>query len=141
MQGWLPGTMFIPTAVATTDMTVERVDVLRYVDGDEAGDRYVAVPAGDGDRILAAHEDEARKREQMRTFLKWLIIAVVLGYALVVADNVLLGAVAAVFVSVGFAAGERWADDVVPDVVARDVTREDAVAQWDAELSPSFTHE
>jgi hypothetical protein len=103
-------------------MSEELVDVLRYADG--GGLRYVAVPAGDGDRVVAAAETERRKHETMRTLLKWVVIGCVLAYEVAVADDVVLGGLAAVAVAVGFAAGDRWVDGAVPDVVARDVSQQ-----------------
>ncbi|WP_089700198.1 hypothetical protein [Halogranum gelatinilyticum] len=112
-------------------MSDELVDVLRYADG--GGLRYVTVPAGDGDRVVAAAETDRRRQEAMRTLLKWVVIACVLAYEVAVADDVVLGGFAAVAVAVGFAVGDRGTDATVPHVVARDVSREEHVTECDAE--------
>lgn len=84
---------------------------------------YRAVDAGRGEEIVRAHETEARKRDQMRTFLVAVVVVVVAGWGLIQGSLLLsvlgAGAVAA-FASV--------ADDdpLLPRVVEADVDRERA---------------
>ena len=57
----------------------ELQDVLVYHNPDDGNKPKVrTVPAGKGDQIVEAHREEARKRNQMRSLLMWIIIAVVL---------------------------------------------------------------
>jgi len=65
--------------------------VLVYHNPDDGNKPKVrTVPAGKGDQIVDAHREEARKRNQMRSLLMWIIIAVVLGYALIIVGQILV---------------------------------------------------
>ncbi|PNW65627.1 UNVERIFIED_CONTAM: ATP-dependent protease LonB, partial [Euhalothece sp. KZN 001] len=75
------------------------------------------VPAGKGEQIVDAHKEEARKRNQMRTFLMWIIIAVVLGYALIIAGQILLGILAAGVIYLAFRYGSRGSDAMIPNML------------------------
>ncbi|MFY4816422.1 ATP-binding protein, partial [Haloarcula sp. AONF1] len=73
----------------------ELQDVLVYHNPDDGNKPKVrTVPAGKGDQIVEAHREEARKRNQMRSLLMWIIIAVVLGYALIIVGQILVGIIA-----------------------------------------------
>ncbi|MFB6104155.1 MAG: ATP-binding protein, partial [Halobacteriaceae archaeon] len=53
-------------------------DVLVYHNPDDSNEPKIrTVPAGKGEQIVDAHKEEARKRNQMRSFLMWIIIAIV----------------------------------------------------------------
>ena len=71
-------------------------DVLVYHNPDDGNEPKVrTVPGGKGEQIIEAHKEEAQKRNQMRSFLMWIIIAIVLGYSLLIEQQVLLGILAA----------------------------------------------
>jgi Lon-like ATP-dependent protease len=93
-------------------------DVLVYHNPDDGNEPKVrTVPAGKGEQIIEAHKEEARKRNQMRSFLMWIIIAVVVGYALLIAQDVLLGILAAGVIYLAFRYGSRGSDAVVPNLL------------------------
>ncbi|PSQ32509.1 ATP-dependent protease LonB, partial [Halobacteriales archaeon SW_10_68_16] len=70
----------------------ELQDILVYHNPDDGNEPKIrTVPAGKGEQIVEAHKEEARKRNQMRSFLMWIIIAVVFGYSLLIARQLLLG--------------------------------------------------
>ncbi|PCR90753.1 hypothetical protein [Natrinema ejinorense] len=70
----------------------ELVDVLRYET--TAGASYRSVPAGEGKRIVAVHEDEVRKQQWVRRIVLGIVAAVVVGYG-VLTGNALLGTIGA----------------------------------------------
>ncbi|WP_132057513.1 ATP-dependent protease LonB [Halorussus amylolyticus] len=93
-------------------------DVLVYHNPDDGNEPKVrTVPAGKGEQIIDAHKEEARKRNQMRSFLMWVIIAVVVGYALLIAGRPLLGIVAAAVVYLAFRYGSRGSDAMIPNLL------------------------
>lgn len=102
-----------------TDGTPERFDVLRYADGANR-----AVPAGDGQQVVAAHVSASRKQQLLASGATGLIavVAVVLGGLWVYDSAVLalgvglgLGVVAAVL------RAQYWShDDAVPELVVSD---------------------
>ena len=52
-------------------------DVLVYHNPDDGNEPKVrTVPGGKGEQIIEAHKEEAQKRNQMRTFLMWIIIEI-----------------------------------------------------------------
>jgi len=96
----------------------ELQDVLVYHNPDDGNNPKVrTVPAGKGEQIVDAHKEEARKRNQMRTFLMWIIIAVVLGYALIIAGQILLGILAAGVIYLAFRYGSRGSDAMIPNML------------------------
>ncbi len=96
----------------------ELQDVLIYHNPDDGNKPKVrTVPAGKGEQIVEAHKEEARKRNQMRSFLMWIIIAVVLGYALIIAGQILLGILAAGIVYLAFKYASRGSDAMVPNLL------------------------
>jgi len=96
----------------------ELQDVLVYHNPDDGNNPKVrTVPSGKGEQIVEAHKEEARKRNQMRSFLMWIIIAVVLGYALLVAGNMLLGILAAGIIYLAFRYGSRGSDSMIPNLL------------------------
>ncbi|WP_049971248.1 ATP-dependent protease LonB [Haladaptatus cibarius] len=100
-------------------------DVLVYHNPDDGNEPKVrTVPAGKGDQIIDAHKEEARKRNQMRSFLMWVIIAIVVGYALLIAGRPLLGILAAGVIYLAFRYGSRGTDAMIPNLLVNnsDVT-------------------
>ncbi|WP_423745505.1 ATP-dependent protease LonB (plasmid) [Haladaptatus sp. SPP-AMP-3] len=100
-------------------------DVLVYHNPDDGNEPKVrTVPAGKGEQIIEAHKEEARKRNQMRSFLMWVIIAIVVGYALLLAGKPLLGILAAGVIYLAFRYGSRGTDAMIPNLLVNnsDVT-------------------
>jgi Lon-like ATP-dependent protease len=96
----------------------ELQDVLVYHNPDDGNNPKVrTVPAGKGEQIVEAHKEEARKRNQMRSFLMWIIIAIVLGYSLILAQQVLLGILAAGVIYLAFRYGSRGSDSMIPNLI------------------------
>lgn len=93
-------------------------DVLVYHNPDDGNEPKVrTVPAGKGDQIIDAHKEEARKRNQMRSFLMWVIIAIVVGYSLLIATQPLLGILAAGVIYLAFRYGSRGSDAMIPNLL------------------------
>lgn len=96
----------------------ELQDVLVYHNPEDGNKPKVrTVPAGKGDQILDAHREEARKRNQMRSLLMWIIIAVVLGYALIIVGQILVGIIAAGVVYLVFRYLNRGSDAMIPNLL------------------------
>jgi len=96
----------------------EMQDVLVYHNPDDGNNPKVrTVPAGKGEQIIEAHKEEARKRNQMRSFLMWIIIAIVIGYALLIEGAVLLGVLAAGVIYLAFRYGSRSSDAMIPNLL------------------------
>lgn len=105
----------------------ELQDVLVYHNPDDGNNPKVrTVPAGKGEQIVEAHKEEARKRNQMRSFLMWIIIAVVLGYSLLVVSNVLLGILAAGIIYLAFRYGSRGSDSMIPNLLVNNADEKSA---------------
>src|SRR6056297_3104773 len=115
-----PGTgkSMLAKAMAELLPKEELQDVLVYHNPDDGNKPKVrTVPAGKGEQIVDAHKEEARKRNQMRTFLMWIIIAVVLGYALIIAGQILLGILAAGIIYLAFRYSTRNNDAMIPNLL------------------------
>ncbi|XVH30635.1 ATP-dependent protease LonB [Haloferacaceae archaeon DSL9] len=115
-----PGTGKSMLAKAMTELLPKEdlQDVLVYHNPDDGNKPKVrTVPAGKGEQIVEAHKEEARKRNQMRSFLMWIIIAVVLGYALIIAGQILLGILAAGIIYLVFRYANRGSDAMVPNLL------------------------
>ena len=96
----------------------ELQDVLVYHNPDDGNEPKVrTVPAGKGEQIVEAHKEEARKRNQMRSFLMWIIIAIVIGYSLLIAQQILLGILAAGVIYLAFRYGSRGNDSMIPNLL------------------------
>jgi len=92
-------------------------DVLVYHNPDDGNEPKVrTVPAGKGEQIIDAHKEEARKRNQMRSILMWIIIAIIIGYAILTV-NILLGILAAGIVWLIFRYTSRGTDAMVPNMI------------------------
>ncbi|MFW5965128.1 MAG: ATP-dependent protease LonB [Halodesulfurarchaeum sp.] len=93
-------------------------DVLVYHNPDDSNEpRIRTVPAGKGEQIVDAHQQEAQKRQQMRSFLMWIVIAIILGYALLIAGQILLGLLAAGVIYFAFRYTNRGSDAMVPKLL------------------------
>ncbi|MFB6270871.1 MAG: ATP-dependent protease LonB, partial [Halobacterium sp.] len=93
-------------------------DVLVYNNPDDSNEPKVrTVPAGKGEQIVDAHKEEARKRNQMRSFLMWIIILLVVGYAFLMAQQPLLGVLAAGVIYLAFRYTDRGGDAMVPKLL------------------------
>lgn len=96
----------------------ELQDVLVYHNPDDGNEPKVrTVPSGKGEQIVDAHKEEARKRNQMRTFIMWILIALVLGYALIIRRSLLIGILAAAAVYIVFRYMSRGNDAMVPNLL------------------------
>jgi len=93
-------------------------DVLVYHNPDDGNEPKVrTVPAGKGDQIIDAHKEEARKRNQMRSILMWFIIAIIIGYSLLIVRNFLLGILAAGIIYLAFRYSARSSDAMIPNLL------------------------
>jgi len=102
-------------------------DVLVYHNPDDGNEPKVrTVPAGKGEQIVDAHKEEARKRNQMRSFLMWIIIAIVIGYALFFAESLLLGILAAGIIYLAFRYGARGSDAMIPNLLVNHSSQQTA---------------
>jgi len=92
-------------------------DVLVYHNPDDGNEPKVrTVPAGKGDQIVEAHKEEARKRNQMRSFLMWIIVGIVIVYS-VITQAILLGILAAGIIYLAFRYGSRGSDAMIPNLI------------------------
>lgn len=93
-------------------------DVLVYHNPDDGNAPKVrTVPGGKGQQIIEAHKEEAQKRNQMRQFLMWIIIAIVLGYSFLIANQILIGGVLAVLIYLAFKYSSRSSDAMIPNLL------------------------
>jgi ATP-dependent Lon protease len=93
-------------------------DVLVYHNPDDGNEPKVrTVPAGKGEQIIDAHKEEARKRNQMRSILMWIIIAIIIGYTIISPASILLGIIAAAVVWFVFRYTSRGTDAMVPNMI------------------------
>jgi Lon-like ATP-dependent protease len=103
----------------------ELQDVLVYHNPDDGNEPKVrTVPAGKGEQIVEAHKEEARKRNQMRSFLMWIIIAVVFGYAILIAEQLLLGIIAGGIIYLAFRYMSRGGDAMVPNLLVNNADQQ-----------------
>ena len=93
-------------------------DILVYHNPDDGNQPKVrTVPSGKGEQIVDAHKEEARKRNQMRRFIMWVLIILVLGYSLIIMQQILLGIIAAGIVYLVFRYMSRGNDSMVPNML------------------------
>jgi Lon-like ATP-dependent protease len=105
----------------------ELQDVLVYHNPDDGNEPKVrTVPSGKGEQIVEAHKEEARKRNQMRTFLMWIIIAIVIGYSLLIVQQILLGILAAGVIYLAFRYGSRGNDSMIPNLLVNTANQQTA---------------
>ena len=114
------------------------VDVLAYdqPDGETA---YRAVEAGRAGEIVAAHEDELRKRRLVLLAFAGVASAAALGYTLLIVQRPLFGLVAVLgaFGLTVYQASKM--KRFVPTVAAEGVERREAAEEYDFETIPSGT--
>ncbi|WP_207217144.1 hypothetical protein [Natrinema altunense] len=107
------------------------VDVLRYETA--SGPSYRSVPAGEGTRIVAAHENELRKRIRVRR-LGIAGIAIAVGVGGVLIEHAIVGAlVAAILVGAGWLV-EGDHEGFVPTVVDERIRLERAASTYDIDV-------
>jgi len=105
----------------------ELQDVLIYHNPDDGNEpKTRTVPAGKGEQIVDAHKEEARKRNQMRSFLMWIIIAIVIGYALLIVEQILIGILAAGVIYLAFRYGSRGNDAMIPNLLVNNANQQTA---------------
>ncbi|MFB6309764.1 MAG: ATP-dependent protease LonB [Salinirussus sp.] len=105
----------------------ELQDVLVYHNPDDGNEPKVrTVPAGKGEQIVDAHKEEARKRNQMRTFLMWIIIAIIIGYSILIVQQILLGILAAGVIYLAFRYGSRGNDSMIPNLLVNNANTQTA---------------
>jgi Lon-like ATP-dependent protease len=124
-----PGTgkSMLAKAMAELLPKEELQDVLVYHNPDDGNEPKIrTVPAGKGEQIVDAHKEEAQKRNQMRSFLMWIIIAVVVGYALLAMQNILLGIIAAAVIYVAFRYASRGSDAMIPNLLVNNADTQTA---------------
>ena len=124
-----PGTgkSMLAKAMAELLPKEELQDVLVYHNPDDGNEPKIrTVPAGKGEQIVGAHKEEAQKRNQMRSFLMWIIIAVVVGYALLAMQNILLGIIAAAVIYVAFRYASRGSDAMIPNLLVNNADTQTA---------------
>jgi Lon-like ATP-dependent protease len=93
-------------------------DILVYHNPDDGNQPKVrTVPSGKGEQIVDAHKEEARKRNQMRRFIMWVLIILVLGYSLIIMQQILLGIIASGIVYLVFRYMSRGNDSMVPNML------------------------
>ncbi|WP_137290540.1 ATP-dependent protease LonB [Natronorubrum halophilum] len=93
-------------------------DVLLYHNPDDGNEPKVrTVPAGKGEQIVAAHREEANKRNRMRSILMWVVIAVIIGYTILSSSSLLLGILAAGVVWLIFRTMSQGSDTMVPNML------------------------
>ena len=109
--------------------TDDPVDVLRYPDGS-----VVAVPAGDG-RSVADAEAAAGRSDVVRRLGVGATLVAVLAYALLVANDLLFGVVAASLLYVAFRAAGARSDggDAGPTLLAADAPVDAATEVFDVD--------
>jgi Lon-like ATP-dependent protease len=105
----------------------ELQDVLVYHNPDDGNEPKIrTVPAGKGEQIVEAHKEEARKRNQMRTFIMWIIIALVIGYSIIIAGQILIGILAAGVIYLAFRYGSRGNDAMIPNLLVNNAEQQTA---------------
>jgi len=105
----------------------ELQDILVYHNPDDGNEPKVrTVPAGKGDQIVDAHKEEAQKRNQMRSFLMWIIIAVIFGYTLLILGNPVMGIIAAALVYIAFKYTSRGSDAMIPNLLINNADQQTA---------------
>ncbi|RNJ26953.1 ATP-dependent protease LonB [Halosegnis longus] len=105
----------------------ELQDILVYHNPDDGNEPKVrTVPAGKGEQIVDAHKEEAQKRNQMRSFLMWIIIAVIFGYTLLILQNPVMGIIAAALVYIAFKYTSRGSDAMIPNLLINNADQQTA---------------
>jgi len=102
-------------------------DVLIYHNPDDGNEPKVrTVPSGKGDQIVEAHKEEARKRNQLKRFIMWVLIILVLGYSIIIMQQLLLGIIAAGIIWLIFRYMSRGSDAMVPNMIVSTANQQTA---------------
>lgn len=102
-----PGTGKSMLAKAMTEMmpSDEMKDILLYPNPDDETEPKVrSVPAGKGEEIVEAHEEEVSKRQSMRNFLVFGVVLAVLGYSFIT-GRLLMGLIASGIIFLAYKLG------------------------------------
>jgi len=101
-------------------------DTLVYHNPDDGNKPKVrTVPAGKGKEIVESYKEEARKRNQMRTVLMWIIIIGIVVYSFFV-RRFLLGIIAAGVIFIAFRYLQSDSDANVPNLLVDNSEKETA---------------
>ncbi|MFW5948479.1 MAG: ATP-binding protein, partial [Halolamina sp.] len=115
-----PGTgkSMLAKAMAELLPKEELEDVLVYHNPDDGNEPKIrTVPAGKGEQIIDAHKEEAQKRDQLRSLLMWIVIAVVAGYAILAMGNPILAVIGAGVIYFVFRYASRGSDAMIPNLL------------------------
>jgi Lon-like ATP-dependent protease len=115
-----PGTgkSMLAKAMAELLPKEELQDVLVYENPDDKNvPKIRTVPTGKGQQIIDAHKEESKKQNQMRSFLMWIIIIAVVGYSLLIAQDPLLGILAAAVIYIAFKYSNRSIESLIPNLL------------------------
>lgn len=144
-----PGTGKSMLAKSMTELMEEEdlSDVLIYPNEDDKNNPKVRVlDAGKGEKIVEAHNQEAKEFERMKKVVMWSIIAVVLLYTILTATSFILGIVAAVVIYFVFSYVATDLEDQAPNLLIdnsdRDVAPfEDATGAHSGSLLGDVRHD
>ena len=75
------------------------------------------VPAGRGEEIVRDQKADAQKRAQSRAMIMWILLLVVLGYALLVSHQILMGIIAAGIIFLVFSMTGKRQRTLVPKLL------------------------
>ena len=93
-------------------------DVLVYKnEKDDNNPRVRTVPSGKGTKIIEAHRDEVAKKQKIRRALAAVIFLLVVGYAFIIAGQVLLGIIAGGIIFLIYKFGLADLDADVPELL------------------------
>jgi Predicted ATP-dependent protease len=123
-----PGTGKSMLAKAMAEMLPKEQleDTLVYHNPEDGNKPKVrTVPAGKGKEIVESYKEEARKRDQMRTILMWIIILGIVVYAFLV-RRFLLGIIAAGVIFIAFRYLQNDSDANVPNLLVDNSDKETA---------------
>ncbi|MFC7072048.1 ATP-dependent protease LonB [Halovenus rubra] len=102
-------------------------DILVYHNPDDGNEPKIrTVPSGKGEQIVDAHKEEARKRNQMRRFIMWVLIILVLAYSFIILSQILIGIIAAGIVYLVFRYMSRGNDSMVPNMIVNTANQQTA---------------
>jgi Lon-like ATP-dependent protease len=121
------GKSMLAKAMAELLPREELTDVLvRHNPGDGNAPLVETVSAGEGAPVVAAAREAAQKRHRSRRLLLWVAVALVLGYAVLVANNLFTGLLAAAVVYLVFRASRRRTASLVPKLLVDNAGRSTA---------------
>ncbi len=123
-----PGTGKSMLSKAMTElMPQEKLEDILIYDNpkDRNAPRVRTVPAGKGDLIVEAHKEEAEKQKQWRSIIMWILIGIILVYALY-ARQILFGIIAAAVIYFLFRYLSRGIEANVPNLMINNSDRREA---------------